>query len=237
MHRGRNSLTGGRPRGYRGFRSMSGSREARGSARALSSTRWAGDGSSRWHSLTDLAVQQRACGLRASAGAPPKRAAIPYHGGVGRARGLTGAYSRSRNMASHWRGPSITTIPSRQSSSPHHPANTDPGPAEAVRVTRSPRMKLLLQSLGQEIPAGSLFTEPDPVPVRLRVSGTVELAAAPLPKTVRVLKVTVAPGWTVSRRAIDKVRLYTLSVRPSLLPSPATLLSSDVGAGLRQSRR
>jgi phage tail protein X len=76
------------------------------------------------------------------------------------------------NEATHDLAAVIVTAPSAQSASPLQPANTDPVPAVALRVTVLLPGNASLQSVPQVIPAGVEVTEPDPLPVFDTLSGT-----------------------------------------------------------------
>ena len=60
--------------------------------------------------------------------------------------------------------PPMVTTPSRQSESPLHPVNREPGDGTELRETTVPEEYACEQSLPQLIPAGLLVTLPLPVP-------------------------------------------------------------------------
>ena len=64
----------------------------------------------------------------------------------------------------------VTTHEAVPVHAPDHPANVEPEPATAVRVTCDPVLKLALQVVPQLIPAGALVTVPVPVPASETVS-------------------------------------------------------------------
>jgi hypothetical protein len=61
---------------------------------------------------------------------------------------------------------------------PDHPANAEPDLGFGARVTRAPWPMNAEHVPGQEIPAGLLVTEPDPLPlnVTFRARGTAKVA-------------------------------------------------------------
>ena len=69
--------------------------------------------------------------------------------------------------------PPMVTTPSRQSESPLHPVNREPGDGRELRETTVPEEYASEQSLPQLIPAGLLVTLPLPVPSVLAVEAMV----------------------------------------------------------------
>ena len=58
-------------------------------------------------------------------------------------------------------------VPTPEQVSPVQPAKTDPGRAQALKVTACPSENAALQTAPQEMPSGLDVTSPKPLPTRL----------------------------------------------------------------------